>query len=187
MGGPRQQQDGSRSCPYLSGAVQLRIPGGSCAPFLMLIAEAFAGGYDNGISHLGVVAVPREQVFDMCKDSRLHEYYVQKHWNAGERTFSYLVAYDATNKLYFDWAQRPLMSIKLWGIFQELMAMSHNTERIADVVETALGVLLLAERVGVLRATLDKMLSPIRTEALYRSLRISIHSHVGCQRSPATK
>jgi hypothetical protein len=49
-----------------------------CAHFLWLIATVFAGGYDKGISHFGVVAGPCDEVPDVCRDSRLRDYYVQK-------------------------------------------------------------------------------------------------------------
>jgi hypothetical protein len=86
------------------------------------------------------------------------------------------------NRVYYDWAKRHLSSIDLWAKFQAVLDGSDNTERIADVVETALGLLIIAERVAELKSVLDKLLRPhTNTAALFQSLCVSLHSHTGCQ------
>ncbi len=53
-----------------------------CSNFLMMIAKVFPMGLDKGISHYGVVAVPREKLVVSVKMAGYLKCYVQTRWNA---------------------------------------------------------------------------------------------------------
>jgi hypothetical protein len=155
---------------------------------LMLIAKVFQMGLDRGISHYGAVAVPREELHGFCEDGKLPDYYVQKRWTSDGRTLSYMISYGSTTESTA-LGRSTTFPASDWAQSRAVLDGSDNMEPIADVVETALGVLLSAERVAQLKDTLDDLLQPYTNTAaaLFHSICVSLHCHTGCCRGNATK
>ena len=82
---------------------------------------------------------------------------------------------DPGNNHYFSWLKFQLEKRNLLDTFKGYTNHSNNEERLADVVETSLGALVIATRVPELEAMIQKLLPEgVTPEQVYHSLGASI-------------
>ena len=94
--------------------------------------------------------------------------------------FEYCLAMDPGNNHYYGWLKTQLQKRDLWESFQVLMNGSDNEERLADIVETSLGALVIATRVPELEKVIQSLLPEgVTPEKIYHSLSGSIRAFNG--------
>jgi hypothetical protein len=99
-------------------------------------------------------------VQQLCLENKLAEYFVQRRWNTDSRTFEYCVSLDPGNRHYYSWWRTNLENRGDFAEFHTLVNGGLNMEMWADIIEAALGILIIADRVPELNAYLTKQFLP---------------------------
>jgi hypothetical protein len=151
-----------------------------------IVAEAIKK--DTDVSHFGAVIMPTVTAKDACKEGKLGNYFVQKKWNANKRSFDYRLGLDPTNSHCYSWWRTNLEDRNDIAKSLRLIYYNVNEGRWGDVVEAALGVLIIAERVPELEAYLALMFpSETRSWIILNSLSDSIRKFTGYLPGSKTK
>ncbi len=142
--------------------------------------------HDKFISYIGAIPLPGRLVEEACQSNSLNNYYIERRWRdpaATEKGFEYRFAMDPGNNHYYSWLKMQMTKRSLWETFRAMLNDSDNEERVADVVEGALGTLVIALRVPELEALIVSILPEgVTTERIFHSVGASIRAFRGANR-----
>ena len=145
--------------------------------------------HNKSLSHYGACIIPAALVQKICEENQLADYFVQRRWNTDSRTFEYCVSLDPCNRHYYSWWRTNLESRDELNEFLILVKYGQNMEMWGDIVEAALGILIIANRVPELEAYLTKQFLPegVQEWQILHSLSDSIRNFQGWKEGAISK
>ena len=150
--------------------------------WIWIVAESIK--HNKSLSHYGACILPTAFAQKVCAEQRLGNYFVQRRWNQDQRTFDYCLSLDPSNRHYYSWWKTNLESRGHVDEFLKLVNMGQNMEAWGDIVEAALGILIIAEKVPELETYLNEHFLPEGVEGwqILHSLSDSIRTFTGYKR-----
>jgi hypothetical protein len=147
--------------------------------WIWIVAESIL--HNKSLAHYGACIIPTAMIPTICAENRLGDYSVQRRWNLEMRSFEYCVSLDPCNRHYYSWWRTNLEGRGDLQEFLTLVNLGQNMEMWGDIVEAALGILIIADRVPELEAYLTKQFLPEGVEGwqVLHSLSDSIRNFQG--------